>query len=88
MGAALEAVLADDDGAFFGIIQAFGDEEDAVGENIGENVEEDFVAVVFGFVEDLAGAKIEGKERVVKAADDVVGEDFSIRFDGCFECFQ
>ena len=55
--AALETVLADDNGALLVLTDALGDEQDAIGEDIAVDVEDDFVAGVFFFAVDQARAR-------------------------------
>ncbi len=62
-----------------------GIEEDAVGEDVGEDVELDLVAGEFGGIEDLAGVRVGGQKLVVEPADDVVVERLAVGLGGFLE---
>ena len=78
---ALQAVLADDDGAFFPVLDPLGQEQDAVGDHVGEDVHDDLVAGELGFVVDPSRADVRGQGGQVEPADHVVGEKLAVGLD-------
>ena len=82
---AFEAVLADDDRPPLALLDPLRHEQDAVGDHVREDVEDDLVAEELRVVVDLAGARVGGQERVIEAADDVVAEGGPVGLDGPVE---
>ena len=76
--AALETVLADDDGALLVLADALGDEQDAIGEDIAVDVEDDFVAGVFFFAVDQARARSGRDAGCGQAANDLIVQVFAV----------
>ena len=81
-GVSFEAVLADDEGAFFTGGKVFGDEEDAVGEDVGVDIEEEFVAGPGGQVVEFAGAGPEGEGGRGQFAEDFAVEVMAVEVTG------
>ena len=73
-GPAFQAVLADDDRAFFALLDPLGQEQDAVGDHVGKDVHDDLVAGELGLVVDSPAADVRGQGGHVEPADDLAGE--------------
>ena len=79
---AFQAMLTDDEGASFAGGKAFGDQEDAIGEDLGIDIQLDFVAGPGGFVIDFAGAGFEGQGGRGQFAEDFAVEVVAIEIAG------
>lgn len=81
-GVAFEAMLADDEGSFVAGGKVFGEEEDAVGEDVGVDIEEEFVAGPGGLIIEFAGTWPEGEGGRGEFAEDFAVEVVAVEVAG------
>jgi len=76
-------VLADDHRTLFAVLDTLGQEQDAVGDYVREDVHDHLVAGAQGLVVDLTGAGIRLQRFQLEPANDLGSEDLTIGLNRC-----
>ena len=86
--AALQAVLANHHRALLAVLDVLGQEQDAIGDHVREDVHHHFITRVLRLVIDLPRADVRRQQLLVEPADDLGGEELAIRLNRLFIRFE